>query len=36
MRLIKWFKYQIYKIKMDFAFKKKVKDLRKRDPFIYK
>ena len=26
MRLIKWFKYQIYKIKMHFAFKKKVKE----------
>jgi hypothetical protein len=36
MRIIKWFKYQIYRIKMHFMYKKKIKALRKRDPFIYK
>ncbi len=34
--MIKFFKKIYYKIKNHFAFKKKLKELRKRDPFIYK
>ena len=31
-KIIDWFKNQYYKVKM----RKKIKELRKRDPFIYK
>jgi hypothetical protein len=34
--MIKFFKKIYYKIKNHFVFKKKLKELRKRDPFIYK
>jgi hypothetical protein len=34
--MIKWFKYMLYKIKVWYAYKKKIKELKKRDPFIYK
>ena len=34
--MIKWIKNIIYKIKLHFRYKKKIKELRKRDPFSYK
>ena len=34
--MISWIKNLIYDIKMHFAYKKKIKQLKKRDPFIYK
>ena len=34
--MIKWIKYLIYKIKVSVLYRKKLKKLRKRDPFIYK
>ena len=34
--MIRWFKTLIYKIKVNWQYRKKVKELRKRDPFIYK
>jgi len=34
--MIKWLKYLWFKIKSYFFYKKKLKALRKRDPFIYK
>lgn len=34
--MIKWIKKQYKKIKDEIAYRKKLKELRKRDPFIYK
>jgi hypothetical protein len=34
--MIKWIKYLIYKIKVSILYRKKLKELKKRDPFIYK
>ena len=34
--MIKWIKNIWIEIKMHFAYKKKIKELKKRDPFIYK
>jgi len=31
-----WFKKIYYKIKLEIQYRKKLKELRKRDPFIYK
>jgi len=36
MILLNWIKRKIKKIKEDRAFKKKLEELRKRDPFRYK
>ena len=33
---MKWFKKWINKIKLEIRYRKKLKELRKRDPFIYK
>jgi len=33
---MKWFKLLWYKIKVWYIYRKKIKELRKRDPFIYK
>ncbi len=33
---MQWIKNIIYKIKLEVAYRKKLKELRKRDPFIYK
>ena len=34
--MFKWIKKIIDKVKRDRAYKKRIKELRKRDPFIYK
>jgi hypothetical protein len=34
--MLKWIKKLYLKIKMDIKYKKKIKELKKRDPFIYK
>jgi len=34
--MIKWFRNIINKIKLEIRYRKKLKELRKRDPFIYK
>ena len=34
--MIKWIRNIYYKIKMEIAYRKRLKELRKRDPFIYK
>jgi hypothetical protein len=34
--MIKWIKNLYYRIKLHFKYKKKIKELRKRDPFLYK
>jgi|15BtaG_2_1085339.scaffolds.fasta_scaffold00913_4 hypothetical protein len=34
--MIKRIKYFFYKIKAWFSYRKKIKEIRKRDPFIYK
>jgi hypothetical protein len=34
--MIKWLKYLVYKVKVWYTYRKKIKELRKRDPFIYK
>ena len=34
--MVKWIKKQYQQIKSDIAYRKKLKQLRKRDPFIYK
>jgi len=34
--MIKWIKNLINKIKLEVRYRKKLKELRKRDPFIYK
>ena len=33
---MQWIKRLYYKIKLEIAYRKKLKELRKRDPFIYK
>jgi hypothetical protein len=35
-QIINWFKSKWYDYKMEKAYRKKVKELKKRDPFIYK
>lgn len=34
--MIKYFKYLWFKVKAWYLYKKKIKEIRKRDPFIYK
>ena len=34
--MIRWIKKLINKIRLDRRYKKKIKELKKRDPFIYK
>jgi len=34
--MLKWIKKLYLKIKMDIKYKRKLKELKKRDPFIYK
>ncbi len=34
--MIKWIKSLIYKIKQEIAHRKRIKELKKKDPFIYK
>lgn len=34
--MIKWFKKIYNKIKLEIRYRKKLKELKKRDPFIYK
>jgi hypothetical protein len=34
--MIKWIKNLYYRIKLYFKYKKKLRELKKRDPFIYK
>jgi hypothetical protein len=34
--MIKWFKNLYNKIRLEIRYRKKLKELRKRDPFIYK
>ena len=34
--MIKWLKYLVYKVKVWYTYRKKIKELRKQDPFIYK
>ncbi len=34
--MIRWIKYLVYKIKVAILYRKKLKELKKRDPFIYK
>ena len=34
--MINWIKNLYFKIKLHFRYKKKLKEIRKRDPFIYK
>jgi hypothetical protein len=34
--MLKWIKKLYLKIKMNIKYKKKLKEIRKRDPFIYK
>jgi hypothetical protein len=34
--MIQWFKTLIAKVKLELRYRKKLKELRKRDPFIYK
>lgn len=34
--MIKWVKKIIGKVKRELAYRKRIKELRKRDPFIYK
>jgi len=34
--MIRWIKYLVYKIKVNILYRKKLKELKKRDPFIYK
>lgn len=36
MRLIKWFKAKIWEYKREKEYKKKIAELKKRDPFTYK
>jgi hypothetical protein len=33
--MIQWFKNLYYKFKADIAYKKRIKEMKKRDPFIY-
>jgi hypothetical protein len=34
--MINWFKNLYYKIKMEIRYRKRLKEMKKRDPFIYK
>ena len=34
--MFKWFRKMVDRIKMEIRYRKKLKELRKRDPFIYK
>ncbi len=34
--MIKWIKKQYKKVKLEIEYRKKMKELKKRDPFIYK
>lgn len=34
--MLNWFKNLIYKIKTEIRYRKRMKEIRKRDPFIYK
>ena len=34
--MIKWLKYLVYKVKVWYTYRNKIKELRERDPFIYK
>ena len=34
--MITWIKRLIFKIKMEINYRKRIKELKKRDPFIYK
>lgn len=34
--MINWIKKQINKVKREIAYRKRIKELKKRDPFIYK
>jgi hypothetical protein len=34
--MIKWIKYLWFKVKSYFIYRQKLKEIRKRDPFIYK
>lgn len=36
MSVVKWFKKIYNKIKMELRYRKRLKELKKRDPFIYK
>lgn len=36
MKLINWIKDKIYQFKKEREYKKKIKELKKRDPFTYK
>jgi hypothetical protein len=36
MRCCKWLREKIAKLKLELRYRKKIKELRKRDPFIYK
>ena len=36
IKMIKWLKNIWYEVKVYYAYKKKIKELKKRDPFIYK
>jgi hypothetical protein len=33
--MIRWIKNLYYKVKMEIAYRKRIKELKKRDPFIY-
>jgi len=33
--MIKWIKKMITKIKVELAYRKKIKELKKKDPFVY-
>lgn len=34
--MINWIKNLFYKIKMEIRYRKRIKEMKKRDPFIYK
>jgi len=36
MNIIQWLKFKIQSIKKERQYRKKIKELKKRDPFIYK
>jgi hypothetical protein len=36
MKIIKWFRNKISEIKRELVYRKKLKELKKRDPFNYK
>jgi len=35
-KFFSWISFLVYKVKLHFAYKKRLKELKKRDPFIYK